>query len=53
MSGIVLLAAYYSLFLFSPIIALTAYNGPILAWVVVGLLLRSTSKKLRVSGVKP
>jgi oligosaccharide repeat unit polymerase len=44
MSSICLLAAYYSLFLFSPIIALTAYNGPIFAWIVVGFLLRSTSK---------
>jgi oligosaccharide repeat unit polymerase len=50
-SGVAVLAAYYSLFLFSPIIALTAYNGPILAWIVVAFLLRSRNKKERVSEV--
>ena len=43
-SQLSLLAAYYSLYLFSPIIALTAYNGPILGWISVAFLLRSRTR---------
>lgn len=49
LSGQTVLAAYYALFLFSPIVALTVYNGPIFAWIVLSVILRSAVNKRSVS----
>lgn len=43
------LSAFYTLVLFSPIVSLTAYNGPVLGWIVMYLMLRSTTKKQMAS----
>lgn len=43
------LSAFYTLFLFSPVVSLTAYNGPILGWIVVYFILRWATKGQAVS----
>jgi len=37
--NVLVLAGYYSLILFSPVISLFTYNGLILAWVVAAMVL--------------
>jgi oligosaccharide repeat unit polymerase len=45
------LAAFYTLFIFSPVISLTAYNGPIVGWIVATFVLRSAAREGRIPSV--